>query len=142
MDPISFALTIYPAAVLALQEFKTGYKYCHNWTRFRRRFESRIDDLAFQRIAFQELLFRLLCRGRNPYLSQTDEANDDFVEIVKCDKSPELRRYLEIRLGNKHAPFMSKINRICELLEWLSKDLREINKVCLILIRKNVFNIL
>lgn len=130
MDPIGFALSVYPAVVLALQELKTGYRHCQNWARYRQRFESRINDLAFHRIAFQELIFILLCSGHDPYLAQTDEAGDDFVELVRCDKSPQLKRHLEMRLGNKYDPFMYKVSRICELLEWLSKDLEEINKVC------------
>lgn len=134
---MGLALSVYPAAILAFEQFKIGAKYFNNWAQFRRRYEKRIRDIEAQQLTFEELLFNLMCCGREPYLKWPDD-KATFLDIVGNDsyngwQDPKLKRNLEMRLGEKYNWFLFTINRICEILRDLSEELQSINNVSLML---------
>lgn len=121
MEVAGLVLGVYPAVVLAFEQFKTGKKYFSNWVQFRRKYEELMQDIEAQRLRFQEVLFNIMCGGRDPYLKHIDNDMDAFLEMISSKsfrnwKDPELKTYLEIRLGDKYDWFRFTIDRINSLL--------------------------
>lgn len=121
MEVAGLALGIYPAAVLAFEQFKVGQKYFNNWVKFRRKYEELIRDIEAQQLTFHELLFNLMCCGPDPYLKWVDNDKNAFLEIVGDTSysgwsDPKLKMNLEMRLGDKYSWFVFTIDRINKLL--------------------------
>jgi hypothetical protein len=81
MEVAGLVLAVYPATILAFEQYKKGAKYFSHWIQFRRRYESFIRDMEGQQLFFEGILQDLLCGGPNPYLIGGD-SKDSFLEIV------------------------------------------------------------
>ncbi len=67
MEIAGLALGVYPALVLALEQYKKGAKYCQNWMQFRRRYQEFIHDTGGQQLFFEGILQDLMCNGRDHF---------------------------------------------------------------------------
>jgi hypothetical protein len=119
MEVLGLALGVYPAVILAFEQFKTGSTYFSNWKQFRRQYSGFLSDIAGQRLLFEGILQDLLCGGLDPYLSGM-KSKEEFLQIVS-DKSytgwsdPKLTENLKARLGNSYKWYMDTIGRIYDI---------------------------
>ena len=136
MEFAGLALGVYPAVVLAFEQYKKGARYCRNWIQFRTRYEKFIHDTGGQQLFFEGILQDLMCNGPRPFLTGI-KSKDDFLRIVRNRsytgwRDPKLKMALTSRLGDKYSWCMYQIQFIYEKMTEL-ECLLDIQAVCCLL---------
>jgi hypothetical protein len=134
MEIAGLALGVYPALVLAFEQYKNGAKYCQNWMQFRRRYQEFIHDTGGQQLFFEGILQDLMCNGPRPFLTGV-KSKDKFLGIVRRRsytgwRDPKLKIALTSRLGDKYSWCMYQIELIYEIMTKL-EALLVVQAVCL-----------
>jgi hypothetical protein len=125
MEAAAFVLTVYPAVVLAFEQYKKGAKYFDNWYRFRRKYENFTLDIWAQKLFFEGILQDLMCGGPDPFLAGIN-SKDTFLRTVNNESftgwnDPKLEKSVKIRLGNRYDWCIQTIQRIHHILKALEK---------------------
>jgi hypothetical protein len=122
MEFAGLALAIYPATVLAFEQYKKGAKYISDWARYRRKYEAFIRDMEGQQLFFEGILQDLLCGGPDPFLTgSSSQSKDSFLRIATDAsftgwKSPVLKQRLKARLDSRYEWCMYTIKRIYDIM--------------------------
>jgi hypothetical protein len=127
MDVVSLLLAVYPTTILALEQYKKGAKYIHNWRHFYRQYQHFILDIGNQQFLFENILEDLMCGGSDPFLPPCDSKNA-FLQIVKSSsyqgwRDPGLEEKLNARLDNGYQRCISTIQRIYDIFVDLGNTL-------------------
>jgi len=122
MEVAGLALAIYPATVLAFEQYKKGARYISDWARYRRKYEAFIRDMEGQQLFFEGILQDLLCGGSDPFLTgSSSQSKDSFLRIATDAsftgwKSPVLKQRLKARLDSRYDWCVYTIKRIYDIM--------------------------
>ena len=123
MEVAGLVLAIYPATVLAFEQYKRGAQYFAHWAQFRRRYEGFIRDIEGQQLFFEGILHDLMCGGPDPFLTGAD-SKDSFLRIANDPtyrgwQDPTLKMRLRSRLDAGYDWCIDTIQRVYNILQEL-----------------------
>jgi hypothetical protein len=127
MEAVAFALAVYPALVLTLEQYEKGFKKLQDWIRFREKYNRFAFNCRNQQLRFNGIIEDLLCGGSDPLLfgDSREQRLHQFLyeKYYHGWKDPNLAASLKHRLDERYDWCIETIAKIGSILDELSMDL-------------------